>query len=99
MTTTKVLLHCKNWRDALTCGFVKWLYLGKLTVKVGCDHGSMHDDLVPHIFCANCGGTKVSLAALSRHAADGRRRKPALIMKRRIPPKPTLRDYRGCGSS
>ena len=57
----QVALYCENPRDGLTCGFVKWLDLEKLAAKLGRDHGSMHDDLVPHLFCTKCGGKKVSL--------------------------------------
>lgn len=57
----RVALYCETPRDGLTCGFVKSLDLEKLAAKLGRDHGSMHDDLVPYLFCTKCGGKKVSL--------------------------------------
>lgn len=57
----QVALYCENPHEGLTCGFVKWLDLEKLAGKLGRDHGSMHDDLVPHLFCTKCGGKKVSM--------------------------------------
>jgi hypothetical protein len=57
----QVALYCENPRNGLTCGFVKWMDLPKLADKFGRDHGSLHDDLVPRLWCTKCGGKAVSL--------------------------------------
>lgn len=59
----KVALYCENPRDGLTCNFVKWLDLVKLAAKLGRNHGCLHDDLVPHLFCTKCAGKTVSIRA------------------------------------
>lgn len=57
----RIALYCENYREGLSCGFVKWLDLEKLAERLGRDHGVLHDDLVPHLFCPKCGGRRVSL--------------------------------------
>lgn len=57
----RVALYCENYRGGLSCGFVKWLDLEKLAERLGSDHGCLHDDLVPHLWCTKCGGKRVSI--------------------------------------
>jgi hypothetical protein len=54
-----VALYCEAPRDP--CGFIKWVDLPKLAEHLGRDHGCLHDDLVPHLWCTKCGGKAVAI--------------------------------------
>ncbi len=57
----QIALYCENYRSGVSCGFVKWLDLEKLVARLGRDHSSMRDDLLPHLWCPKCGSGKVSI--------------------------------------
>lgn len=49
--------YCHNSR----CNHHSVLDMAALREKLGPDHGSMHDDLVPKLRCSKCGGKKLGL--------------------------------------
>ena len=53
-----VRAYCHNLP---ACGHSAELDLVKLAERVGPDHGAMHDDLVPKLKCAKCGGRRIGL--------------------------------------
>ncbi len=53
----KLHAYCHNPR----CQHNQKLDLEKLKERLGPDHGTMHDDLVPKMRCSKCGGKKVGL--------------------------------------
>ncbi|MEO3389484.1 hypothetical protein [Mesorhizobium sp. CAU 1741] len=57
----RIAVCCNVWRDGAPCNWWKWLDLEKLAAKLGRDHSSMHDDLVPHLYCLRCGSKDVGL--------------------------------------
>jgi len=54
-------LYCEERHNGYWCHWYKKLDLEKLALKLGRDHGSMHWDLVPHLWCLKCGSRNVSL--------------------------------------
>lgn len=53
----KTRAYCHNPR----CGHhaeIDWL---ALRVKLGPDHGALHDDIVPKMVCSKCGGKAIGL--------------------------------------
>lgn len=53
-----VRAYCHN---IPACGHSAELDLVKLAERLGPDHGAMHDDLVPKLKCAKCGGRRIGL--------------------------------------
>jgi hypothetical protein len=57
--------HCRS------CYHCVKLDLEVLAVKLGRNHGSMHDDLVPKLRCSECGSKDIGLI-LSTKETEGR---------------------------
>jgi len=56
-----ITMHCEARHNGLMCHYSKVLDLEKLAKKLGRDHSSMHNDLVPHLWCLKCGSKNVSI--------------------------------------
>lgn len=57
-----LFMYCEEANGWDRCGYSKQLDLEKLAARLGRDHGSMHDDLIPHhLYCLKCQSRNVSL--------------------------------------
>lgn len=57
-----LFMYCEESKKGVYCGYSKQLDLEKLAARLGRDHGSMHDDLIPaHLYCLKCQSRNVSL--------------------------------------
>lgn len=65
-----VAAHCHR----ISCHHTQMLDLEKLKERFGPDMPAMHDDLVPRLRCAKCGGKEVGLT-LSPRSNEKRRQK------------------------
>lgn len=54
------------WCHNPACNHHQRLDMIALREKLGPDHGSMHDDLVPLLYCSKCGGKKIGLIRQAR---------------------------------
>lgn len=61
-----VTAYCQN----PACGHRQVLDMLKLRDKLGPDHGSLHDDLVPKMRCSKCGGKDIGLIRSSNKTAS-----------------------------
>lgn len=52
-----ITAYCHNTR----CGHHAVIDLRMTRERLGPDHGAMHDDLVPKLRCARCGGEQIGL--------------------------------------
>jgi hypothetical protein len=53
----KLYAYCHNSR----CQHNQMIDLAKLRERLGPDHLTMHDDLVPKLKCSKCGGKQIGL--------------------------------------
>lgn len=54
------------WCHRSACNHHAPLDMIALRDKLGPDHGSLHDDIVPKLRCARCGGKKIGLTRMPK---------------------------------
>lgn len=53
----RVVMHCTE----TGCSYWKWLNLDKLVGRLGQDHGCLHADLAPQLWCLRCDSRAVGI--------------------------------------
>lgn len=62
----QLAIHC----DSLDCRHSAWADLPVLAERLGRDHGTMHDDLVPKLRCSKCGGRRAGIRLHAPHRSQ-----------------------------